>query len=176
MIRIDVIMKKGLRACRSFYANLFLDNQKMKQRPSLDNLIWKHLLVYTDQLCRQIFDQELLNLLNTDAQAISNHFIALILSRNQFKDFLGCQVQQMVERVNIIKRNAANTKQLFDSFNESKMDQFLLAKENLILMEYFLQNQKQHFMGLEKLKKLDKEFTKKRNSKKNNDNNFLRFD
>ena len=73
----------------------------------------------------------------------------MIMSKIKLKEFIGNNTMEE-HRVQQIMGNATKAKDLFDSFNETKMDDFMKHKENLILMEYFLQNQKQFFMMLQK--------------------------
>lgn len=50
------------------------------------------------------------------------------------------------ERIRGIIIKARSNIKLLQNYNETKMNEFMASKENLLLLEYFLQNQKQFFL------------------------------
>lgn len=54
---------------------------------------------------------------------------------------------QLSERMTKIWTKAQATNLLLESYNEIKMNEFMAAKDNILLVEYFLQNKKQFILG-----------------------------
>jgi len=54
---------------------------------------------------------------------------------------------QLSERMTKIWTKAQATNLLLESYNETKMNEFMATKDNILLVEYFLQNQKQFILG-----------------------------
>ena len=54
---------------------------------------------------------------------------------------------QLNERMTKIWIKAQATNLLLESYNEIKMNEFMAAKDNILLVEYFLQNKKQFILG-----------------------------
>lgn len=136
----DVVLKKILRACLTFYENLITINGSIKWK----KFSWHQFDIHTRQICKVFFDEQYLQLFEIDLPEITDSVLALLLARKSIRDCYSELAVTDDQRIkSIIECRNQNIDLLYTDFKEKNMDIFMSKRSNVVLLELYLQSNKE---------------------------------
>ena len=140
--RSDVRAKKILRACRSYYEDI-LDqvygiknlNRTVNQSDKLE------LLSCCESFCKEVFDNELLQMFDVTVERIAKHLAAFICASKSLASMhiiaSTAKSQQMKEIADLISQ----ARSLLYDYKKPNFNTFMDQIENILIIEQFLNHQ-----------------------------------
>ena len=108
-----------------------------------------------------MFDEDYLNILEIDLQEVVDCLIALVFAKKNLRDSLvdsgtnefdneytsedSETSHEGTTRVSSILACCDDNRELLYQFKESRLNAFMSQKQNVVLLEYYLQKQKENF-------------------------------